>query len=171
MYLKSIHIENYRLLRDVTISLDKSLTLFVGKNNTGKTSVMQAIEFLLSSAPSLSFDDYPLDCRQKLYTAVSDYWHSASENPIVDFQQAVPVTKVTLAVDYSDNVLGNVSEFIIDLNEGVEEAVIQISFDVHLDAPKTLDICKQQFDSLLKDESTDEKKEAILHSIVNLKVV
>lgn len=166
MYLKSIHIENYRLLRDVTISLDKSLTLFVGKNNTGKTSVMQAIEFLLSSAPSLSFDDYPLDCRQKLYTAVSDYWHSAPENPIVDFQQAVPVTKVTLVVDYSDNVLGNVSEFIIDLNEGVEEAVIQISFDVHLDAPKTLDICKQQFDSLIKDESTDEKKEAILHSIV-----
>lgn len=166
MYLKSIHIENYRLLRDVTISLDKSLTLFVGKNNTGKTSVMQAIEFMLSGATSLSFDDYPLECRQKLYEAVTDYWCSTFENPIVDFQQTVPVTKVTLDVDYSDNILGNVSEFIIDLNEDVEEAVIQISFDVHLDAPKTLDICKQQYDSLIKDESTDEEKKVILHSIV-----
>lgn len=166
MYLKSIHIENYRLLRDVTVPLDKSLTLFVGKNNTGKTSVMQAIELLLSGAATLSFDDYPLECRQKLYAAVLSYWSSTSENPVVDFQRAVPVTKVTLEVDYSDNVLGNTSEFIIDLDEDVVEAVIQISFDVNLDVSKTLAICKQQFDSLFKDETTAEEKESVLHSIV-----
>ena len=46
MYLSKIQIENYRLLRNVSIDLDSSLTLFVGKNNTGKTSVMSVIEFL-----------------------------------------------------------------------------------------------------------------------------
>ena len=39
MYIQKIHIENFRLLKNVDIVLDKSLTLIVGKNNTGKTSV------------------------------------------------------------------------------------------------------------------------------------
>ena len=39
MYLSNIRIENYRLLKDVDVSFDRELTLFVGKNNTGKTSV------------------------------------------------------------------------------------------------------------------------------------
>ncbi len=70
MYLKKLHVENYRLLKDVEISLDKSLTLFVGKNNTGKTSLMEVIKFLISSNTCLPFDDYPLECRQKLYAAM-----------------------------------------------------------------------------------------------------
>ena len=34
MYIQKIHIENFRLLKNVDIVLDKSLTLIVGKNNT-----------------------------------------------------------------------------------------------------------------------------------------
>ena len=37
MYLTELHIENFRLLKNVDIKIDQSLTLFVGKNNTGKT--------------------------------------------------------------------------------------------------------------------------------------
>lgn len=33
MYIQKIHIENFRLLKNVDIVLDKSLTLIVGKNN------------------------------------------------------------------------------------------------------------------------------------------
>lgn len=33
MYLQKIHIENFRLLKNVDIVLDQSLTLIVGKNN------------------------------------------------------------------------------------------------------------------------------------------
>lgn len=32
MYIQKIHIENFRLLKNVDIVLDKSLTLIVGKN-------------------------------------------------------------------------------------------------------------------------------------------
>ena len=39
MYIQKIHIENFRLLKNVDIVLDKSLTLIVGKNNTGKTAL------------------------------------------------------------------------------------------------------------------------------------
>ena len=67
MYLTELHIENFRLLKNVDIKIDQSLTLFVGKNNTGKTSIMQLIKLVLLGNKSLSFDDYPLECRNKLY--------------------------------------------------------------------------------------------------------
>ena len=44
MYIQKIHIENFRLLKNVDIVLDKSLTLIVGKNNSGNTSVAHMIQ-------------------------------------------------------------------------------------------------------------------------------
>lgn len=40
MFLKKIHIENFRLLMDYDVTIDEELTLFVGKNNAGKTSLI-----------------------------------------------------------------------------------------------------------------------------------
>ena len=89
MYLKKLQVENYRLLKEVSISLDKNLTLFVGKNNTGKTSLMEVIKFLISNASSLPFDDYPLDCRQELYTAISIIF-AASTRLAFEVRKQVP---------------------------------------------------------------------------------
>ena len=166
MYLKSIRVENYRLLKDVTISFDSSLTLFVGKNNTGKTSIMHVIEFLLSNATQLPFDDYPLECRQALYSAIESYWRSESENPITDFQQNVPITKVTMTIDYSDDNMGNVSSFVIDLDENVNHAIVQVSFNISPRIETILEACKKQFDDLTKDEPKAEVRDKYLKSIV-----
>ncbi|MBQ6959389.1 MAG: AAA family ATPase [Clostridia bacterium] len=166
MYLKELHVENYRLLKDVSITLDKNLTLFVGKNNTGKTSLMEVIKFLISNATSLPFDDYPLDCRQELYTAIVNYWNDTSEDPLLAFQHAVPVTKITMTFDYSDGNLGNVAAFVIDLEEDVEEAIIKVSFDISLGIKETLAACKTQFDALINAEASDEQKKACLQTIV-----
>ena len=149
MYVSKMHIENYRLLKDVTIDFDRSLTLFVGKNNSGKTSIMNIMELLLSDANTLPFDDYPLDCRHTLYKAVKDYWNSKSLNPISDFRQCAPITSVALAIDYSEeDSYGELSNFIIDLNESVNIAIIKVSFDVSLNANEVLDQCKLDFDVL-----------------------
>ena len=63
MYIQKIHIENFRLLKNVDIVLDKSLTLIVGKNNTGKTSVAHLLQSIINEKKNLSFNDYPLECR------------------------------------------------------------------------------------------------------------
>ena len=67
MYIQKIHIENFRLLKNVDIVLDKSLTLIVGKNNTGKTSVAHLLQSIINEKTNLSFNDYPLECRKQLY--------------------------------------------------------------------------------------------------------
>lgn len=43
MYLKKISIRNFRRLKDVEIDFDEKETVFVGPNNSGKTSATAAI--------------------------------------------------------------------------------------------------------------------------------
>ena len=43
MYLKKIEINNFRLWKKANIDLEKQSTVIVGKNNTGKTSLMDLI--------------------------------------------------------------------------------------------------------------------------------
>ncbi|MCP5007322.1 MAG: AAA family ATPase [Planctomycetes bacterium] len=50
MHLNTIRIQNFRRLRDVVIDLDDDLSIFVGANNSGKTSVVQALQLFLSSS-------------------------------------------------------------------------------------------------------------------------
>ena len=70
MFLKSVHIWNFRLLEDVEVSLDKKLTLLVGKNNAGKTSSMHIMRQIIYGKKSLSFADYPIKCREQLYETI-----------------------------------------------------------------------------------------------------
>ena len=75
MFLKQIHIENYRLLMEYDIVFDRQLTLLVGKNNTGKTSLMNLMKTVINGE-QLKFEDYPIQCRDKLYYAVFEFWNN-----------------------------------------------------------------------------------------------
>ncbi len=58
MHLNAIRIQNFRRLRDVVIDLDDDISIFVGANNSGKTSVAQALQlFLSSSREKFTFHD------------------------------------------------------------------------------------------------------------------
>lgn len=125
MYLKKIHVENFRLLMDYDVRLDEELTLFVGKNNAGKTSLMNLMNNVISGR-NLEFDDYPIQCRQKLYQAFIDFWNGKIS--FEDCVNRIPITMMRLSIDYSNesesDYLGGLSPFIIDLDEKVTEAVI-----------------------------------------------
>jgi len=58
MFLSAIRLKNYRRLSDVTIDLDNDISIFVGSNNSGKTSVAHAMHFFVSgSKDRFSFHD------------------------------------------------------------------------------------------------------------------
>jgi len=48
MHLKSVRIRNFRRLNDVLIDLDRDISIFVGANNSGKTSVAQMLQLFVS---------------------------------------------------------------------------------------------------------------------------
>ncbi len=41
MQIKKIEVKNFRKLKNITIDLDESVTLIVGRNNSGKKRVLQ----------------------------------------------------------------------------------------------------------------------------------
>lgn len=57
MILKSLRIENYRSIRDVTLGCD-NLTILVGANGSGKSSFLRAIDLFQAEKPDLTEEDY-----------------------------------------------------------------------------------------------------------------
>ena len=57
MMLKSIHIENYRSVRDASLDCD-GLTALVGANGSGKSSLLRAIDLFFAEKPALTEEDY-----------------------------------------------------------------------------------------------------------------
>lgn len=49
MYLKQIKLKNYRLFDDVDIMFQHGMNVLIGKNSTGKSTFLEAIDFLLSN--------------------------------------------------------------------------------------------------------------------------
>lgn len=163
MYLSKIHIENFRLLKNVDITFDRNLTLFVGKNNTGKTSIMDVISFVLSGRNYLTFDDYPLTARQSLYSAVLDYW----QNHYLDtYLKSVSTTSITFTIDYSDGEIGNADAFVIDLDEKINYAIARITFDISLNVNDVLNRCKEQYDKLIPQNPTEADRNNCIMRVV-----
>ena len=51
MFVKNIHIENFKGLRDEFVEFDKSSTVLAGKNGGGKSTVLEAVAAMLSWLP------------------------------------------------------------------------------------------------------------------------
>jgi len=58
MRIKNLEVRCFRLLNDVSINLENDITLIVGRNNTGKTSLLEIIKIFTSGNDSLSFEDF-----------------------------------------------------------------------------------------------------------------
>lgn len=159
MYLQKIHIENYRLLKNVDVFLDSVLTLIVGKNNTGKTSVANLIRKVLNEEKNISINDYPLECRTLLYDTVEKYWAGAIEGAKI--KQQIAETRISFYIDYSEEddnqPLGGLSPFIIDIDES--NMVARIDAIYAFEEPKVEELftqCKGRYDQLLRARRKDD---------------
>lgn len=161
MHLSKLHIENFRLLKSVDIVLDHSLTLIVGKNNTGKTSILQLIKNALSNVKFLSYDDYPLNCRSLLYGLLFKLWNGEIDEN--EFFISIPQTKLRFEIDYSSNAadesLGSLGHFIIDLDETIYTAIVEVIYkpimaiDIYNNIHDRFNTIKSANDTIKNDEA------------------
>ena len=81
MYLHSYRIKNYRRLRDVYIELASDISIFVGSNNSGKTSATQALHaFVSGSKDKFSLYDFSSAC-WKDFDALGNLPEDATNQP------------------------------------------------------------------------------------------
>lgn len=74
MHISTIKVRNFRLLKDYSIDLEKSLSLVVGKNNCGKTSLLKVLSrFLVNGDGSkFQFNDFSISFRDTLKSLLDD---------------------------------------------------------------------------------------------------
>lgn len=81
MHLHSYRIANYRRLKDVHVALGSDISIFVGANNSGKTSATQAIHaFVAATAEGFSIYDFSADC-WKTFDEMGELPSEAEEPP------------------------------------------------------------------------------------------
>ena len=140
MHISKVRIKNFRLLRDSALDLRENLSLLVGKNNTGKTSLLVLFEKFFQPK-SFHYNDFPLALREKI--------HSLNEDTEIDDLSI----RMVLEIQYDENDnLENLSEFILDLDPEIK--TVKILFE-----------CSIKKDRLLKIISGiegDERKEIII---------
>jgi putative ATP-dependent endonuclease of OLD family len=135
MKVSRAHIENFRLLQNAVIALDGESTMIVGRNNSGKTSVVEMFRKFTKADPSaFVFDDVSLDVHSKFDEAHAAYlrWVSATEAGNAEAIEAesiavcdLPAISLTLTITYEESDdLAAIAPIIMDLDPDRFDATI-----------------------------------------------
>ena len=128
MKIEKIIVRNFRLLKDFSIELEDALSLIIGKNNVGKTSLLLILDQFLGvkgeTKRNFKFNDLNLDAQEQLKNMMI--------NPLMGEDDYRPVAiSLRLIISYSDaDVLANVSPLLMDLD--VDNHYLAIGFDFYL---------------------------------------
>lgn len=149
MKIHQIQIRNFRLLRDVSLTLEQDVTVVVGRNNSGKTSLTELFRRLLGDrSPSFQLEDFSCAAHLEFITA---FRLKAAGATTEEIRIALPVIEVRLVVSYqSDTQFGPLGEFIVDLNPDCTDASVIARYE--LDDGK-IDALFSEL--VLSDESTE----------------
>ena len=132
MKITKVEVQNYRLLKDFSIDLEDDLSLVVGKNNCGKTSLLSVLDkFLNSSSPHpFSSNDFNLSFSSELKEII--------ENDISeDYESQGIVLKLFIDYDKKDN-LANISKLMMDLDPDNNKIVLSFEYILTIDKLKEL---------------------------------
>ncbi|ASW73102.1 hypothetical protein IQ37_13665 [Chryseobacterium piperi] len=139
MRIKQIQVRNFRLLDNFSVNIEDDITLIVGKNNTGKTSLFEAINVFTKVSQEISFEDFSLSSYLKFKKIVNFItkidFNNISEKRKEIFEKIIQnqTPKVQLFIEFEYDIekdsLVNLSEFITDLNEKRNDATVLISFE------------------------------------------
>ncbi len=148
MKITKIRVQNFRLLREVSIDLENTLSVVIGKNNCGKTSLLLILDKFIGSGyskNSFSFDDFNIDFKEALKSSLES---ESDEGDIFPFMGI----SMKLFIEYDENDdLANVGNKVI-MDLAPENKVIVFAFEYHLP--------KEKFEELKRDYKAycDKKK-------------
>jgi len=140
MRLSSLRIQNFRGIKDLTLELEPDITVLIGENNSGKTSILEAIRFGLDAVKSdktCSFTDYDF-----LRTETKDHV-SQCDNIILTY-----LFKETKDRDWDSGVVQELDEVIV----GDEYSLIKLRVSAWFDEKENE--CKQKW-SFLDDHDNE----------------
>ena len=147
MVLKEIVVENFRLLKNFKLELKDELSLIIGKNNCGKTSVLIILDKMLNSS-EIVWEDINLVKQKELYEEINEFNETIEEGD--KFLEAI---KLQLYIEYNDtDSYENIQNFIMDLDP--ENNIILLEFISLINIKSILELKNIIKERELKDFST-----------------
>lgn len=139
MKIKKIDLINFRLLENISCNIEDDITLVVGKNNTGKTSFFEAIKLATSQEGKFQFEDFSQQTYNTFESILEKYHESQKDGVDEELQDelqkgiinGIPKIQVIFEIEYDkeNDSLIELSEFITDLDDTRNDALICISFE------------------------------------------
>ena len=139
MRLAKVSVENFRLLADVAVTLDsdKATTVLVGPNNSGKTSIAEALDmFVAGSGKHFSVSDFSVLAHPKFKAfgdwALKEEDAEAAEGVEANPLPALPTLAMTLDFTYQETAedLAVVGDLLMDLDDQAFAIALRIEFAV-----------------------------------------
>ena len=138
MHLHKVTVRNFRLLADVELVLEDQATLVVGRNNSGKTSLSEAIRrFLVDQNPKFQIEDFS----NASYDGFCDALKAKNAGGQDDEVRAlIPSIELRLLFRYDPEQpkLGPLSDFVIDLDLDCNEALVVARYELRDGAIESL---------------------------------
>lgn len=115
MYISKISIENFWLLKNFSIDLEEELSLIIGKNNSGKTSLLYLLDKIFhwrDKGGCIHIDDFNLDYKKSLVDML------AKDEVIDEKEYQEDGIRLRVYIKYNDDDdLSNVGLIMMDLDE------------------------------------------------------
>ncbi len=127
MNIHSISIRNFRLLESVEMCLENGVTVIVGRNNSGKTSLTELFRRLFDEqSPKFRLEDFSKGVFEQFWNAFELHKRRSDET---DVRQALPLISISLTIEYEkDEYFGPLADFIVDLDDNCTTAQVNIRY-------------------------------------------
>lgn len=137
MKIESIYINNFRLLKDFKLNLEDSLTLVLGKNNTGKTSLLTCLDKFINNSDKkkIHADDFNVDYRneiERIVTETTAFTEDEYNSNIYGIS-----LRIIISYDEDDNT-SNISDFMMDLDPDHNKIILGYEYFLHFNQYKEI---------------------------------
>lgn len=135
MKITKVEINHFRALENFTLSIEEDLSVIIGKNNTGKTSLLSILDrFLGESKSSFEFHDF-----NKKYLASK---FPFNQEEVLSAEEYDPFyISLTMHIEYNEtDYIGNLAKLFMSLDPKDKTAIIRfeyvMTYELYLSAVK-----------------------------------
>ena len=135
MKITKFEINHFRALENFVLTIEEDLSVIIGKNNTGKTSLLSILDrFLGESKSSFEFHDF-----NKKYLASNFPFNKEGTIPTEEYEPFY--ISLTVHVEYNEeDYIGNLSKLFMTLDPNDRTAIIRfeyvMTYELYLNAAK-----------------------------------
>ncbi|MEB3801021.1 ATP-dependent endonuclease [Flavobacterium columnare] len=148
MEIESIHISNFRLLKDFKLDLEKTLSLVLGKNNTGKTSILTCLEkFINSESDKIKAEDFNLDYKKEIESLITSPEQIEDKE---EYDKTLYGIKLRLVLSYDgDDNTSTIFDLMMDLEPDHKKIVLGYEYSLHFNDYEAM---RKEYKSFINNE-------------------